>query len=451
MGSAETSVAQEEDTTPLSAVVVIFLIASFLPLQPYNFGGLALTPARMTLLLFFLPCLYWLATGRAGRLRAADYLLFGFVFWQSLSLLVNAGTDVIEFIGISAIEFLTPYLLARTLIRTPGQYRKAIRLCLVMVAMLAGAAAIEATTEIRIFNRIFDAVGRTYPPVPDQYERRLGMLRASGTFQHPIMFGVIMSLFFAPFFYMRRRNGKQGGPRRAAWSAAATFFSLSTGAWLSTLTQVGLILWGAVFRDKAWRWKVLMFLTALGYVTVDLLSNRTPFEVFVSYMTLNTGTGYMRVLIFSYGMDNVWAHPIFGLGLDDWERPSWMYSSSVDNFWLVAAMRYGIPAFLFCAGSYIATMIHLGRAKITDPAVALERNGLVFAMIGVALSACTVHLWGTSLYFLLFMWGAGGWMWDHVARNVSAPTGQKMPVSWDPEIDPAARPAMAMRRPGTAR
>ena len=444
--AADTTDAVEVDATPLSIIIPIFLIACFLPLQPYNIGGLALTPARMAQLVFFLPALFWFVTGRAGRLRASDYLMFGFILWSSLALFVHGGMSLIEFIGISAIEFLTPYLLARTLIRTPAQYRQTLRICFVVVVMLAGAAAIEATTEFRVFNRIFDVVGRTYPPVPDQYERRLGMVRAEGTFQHPIMFGVVMSLFFAPFFYMRRRDGRQGGARRAFWSAMATFFSLSTGAWLSTMTQVGLMVWGGIFSAQHWRWKVLMFVTALGYVTIDLFSNRTPFEVFVSYMTLNTGTGYMRVLIFSYGMDNVWANPVFGLGLGDWERPSWMYSASVDNFWLLSAMRFGIPGFLFCVASYVATLIQLGRAKITDPAVAMERNGLVFALVGVALSICTVHLWGTSLYFLLFMWGAGGWMWDYVNTSAPAAAGPKTPVSWSGGQPQIARPALAIRR-----
>ena len=33
--------------------------------------------------------------------------------------------------------------------------------------------------------------------------------------------------------------------------------------------------------------------------------------------------------------------------------PSFMVSNSVDNFWLITAMRYGIPAFVLMLGTYL--------------------------------------------------------------------------------------------------
>ena len=43
-------------------------------------------------------------------------------------------------------------------------------------------------------------------------------------------------------------------------------------------------------------------------------------------------------------MLNVWKYPLLGIGLGEWERPAWMFSSTIDAFWLVIMIRTGVPA-----------------------------------------------------------------------------------------------------------
>ena len=45
------------------------------------------------------------------------------------------------------------------------------------------------------------------------------------------------------------------------------------------------------------KWKLLALLGVLAYIVVDLLSNRSPIQVLISYGTFNQGTAYNRVLI----------------------------------------------------------------------------------------------------------------------------------------------------------
>ena len=68
----------------------------------------------------------------------------------------------------------------------------------------------------------------------------------------------------------------------------------------------------------------------------------------------------MRVHIWHYGTPSVLNYPIFGTGFNDWERPSWM-GGSIDNFWFVCAVRYGIPGFLFMAAGFLSVCFGLGR------------------------------------------------------------------------------------------
>ena len=396
---------------PIGPMAVAFLLAAALPVF-FSIGALAMTPARLVMVLAFFPVMFSALSGTMGRWRAADYLILIYVAWSSVAILVYGGLGQIEFVGISAIEFLTPYFLARVAIRNAAQYRTFLRLALFCITSLALLAFVEATTGKQILSELLRPLAPVYPQVPDSYDRRLGMVRAMATFQHPILFGVVMSAFVAPLFYTTRTDGKRGGWLFALPPIAATFFSLSSGAWLCVVAQFGLMAWNRILAAMKARWQLFGALAVAAYIVVDLLSNRTPFEVFISYAAFSSHTGYWRILIFQFGMDNVWANPIFGLGLADWERPAWMHSASVDNFWLLNAMRYGIPGFLSLAAFYISVIASMARSRPRTIPEKLHRNGHVFALVALILSLATVHIWGTALYFILFFIGAGMWMAD---------------------------------------
>jgi hypothetical protein len=101
----------------------------------------------------------------------------------------------------------------------------------------------------------------------------------------------------------------------------------------------------------------------MTYVGIDLFSTKTPFHVFVNYFTFSKQSAYNRILIFEYGTAEVARHPVFGIGLGDWERPVWM-SDSMDNFWLVTAVRYGVPAlFLLLLGLLLGILWKAGQRK----------------------------------------------------------------------------------------
>ena len=174
----------------------------------------------------------------------------------------------------------------------------------------------------------------------DAADMRMGLFRAQGVVDHPILWGVFCSIAIANTYYLYRDRRV----RRlvlTAFSTAMTFTSLSSGPLLSAVLQLGMISWGWITRNAWW---VLVGLVVFGYVTVDLLSNRTPVQVLISYLTFNPGSGYWRLHIWNYASAEVLRHPLFGIGLNDWARPGWLASSSVDNFWLNTAMRYGFRA-----------------------------------------------------------------------------------------------------------
>ena len=262
-------------------LVLIFLISLAIPLF-FHAGGLRLAPYRIVLLLMFVPLMIQWLTGRGGRIILPDMLVLGFCVWSVLALIVVHGpVEIWEFAGIFVVETMAPYWLARTSIRNAEAFRFFVASFFVVVAALAVVAAIEGVTGRLVVNEIFRGFGATFPNAP--LEPRWGLERAQATFEHPILFGVFVSAGFGLFFYALGRRGGMFRVLGPGASFAATFFSLSMGAYISVFLQIMLIGWDKVtgFIRLQSRWRILFYLVAAAYVTVDLLSNRTPFNVFI--------------------------------------------------------------------------------------------------------------------------------------------------------------------------
>ncbi len=124
-------------------------------------------------------------------------------------------------------------------------------------------------------------------------------------------------------------------------------------------------------------------------------------------------------------MVNVWENPLLGLGFNDWKRPVYMISGSMDNFWLVIAVRYGIPAFLCLAlGVFVPLLRIIFRDFRADPRLAQVRLAWVLTFVCLSFTLATVHIWGNIFSFVFFMFGAGVWM---VRAEVQAPQSDDGP------------------------
>ena len=131
-------------------------------------------------------------------------------------------------------------------------------------------------------------------------------------------------------------------------------------------------------------------------------------RVFLTYLTFSPHTAYNRLSIFNFGIQDVYANPIFGIGpFNLWSKPSWMHSDSMDNFWLYQAVHYGAPACIFIL---LACIVALSRnwAEINET-IRRARLGWSLSMIGLIIAAATVHLWHVGLSFFGLLLGIGAW------------------------------------------
>ncbi len=410
------------------AAVAIFFVAMMLPTAvSVNLGGLRLSAYRVVLIVMILPMLVQLLSGRKGRVHIFDLLVVAHCGWAVLALINWGGlAQGIESGGIYVVEFAGAYLLGRLYIRSYADFAAVARAYVVLVVATLVFTVPEALTGIHILHDgISGAMGGPLAPF---IEPRMGLERTFGPFDHPILYGVFSASAFslAYFVVAERRLLNPRGMAQVAGVVLATFMSASGGPYVVLMMQGFVAGWERVLGKVKGRWAALFTLFGLTYLAIDLFSTKTPFHVFVNYFTFSKQSAYNRILIFEYGTAEVARHPIFGIGLGDWERPVWM-SDSMDNFWLVTAVRYGVPALLLLLGLLLGLVYTAGRRRDLPVEWRRARHAWAFTLFGIAVAAATVHLWNALFVLFLFLIGAGAWLLDARPDEVRRQTPKPVP------------------------
>ncbi|MCU0839450.1 MAG: hypothetical protein MUE49_12130 [Rhodospirillales bacterium] len=422
-------------------LAVAFLVSLILPID-IHLGSLRFMPYRIVALVALIPCTVLVISGRAGALYKADILMMAHVGLAVLALLINHGFDHIEFAGMYVIETLGPYMLARCAVRSAADFRLIVWLALAMVVFMLPFTLYEADTGHRVLRNVF---GHSLEGA--RIDKRLGLDRAFGPFEHPILYGNFVASCLAITVYSLGRWGSRLIPSlAAAVVGAATFVSLSSGPLGTFMFQIYLMIWDKSTRGIRNRWGVLFALFVAAYIAIDILSNRNPFVVLSDYLTFSAETAYSRVLIYEFGTAEVWRHPLFGIGLNEWQRPDFK-SDSFDAFWLLQTMRYGIPAGLCLIGAVFVLCFALGRRAL-PPEVARYRKGWMISIVGLAVSGISVHFWGAVYGWLMFLLGSSAWMlvWPQqqaASTTTAAVTGAPMRKTQE-QGSVAAPPAAAL-------
>lgn len=413
--SARTLTGERAETRTPTFLVALFVASLIVPNYFYA-GSVRLAPFLIVLLVLFIPLVMMWLMGLAGRRILPDWLIAFVCLWSTLALIVAHGVgEALEPAGVIWLQVFGSYLLGRMSVKSAHQLKAVAMVYAVVVLALLPFALFESLTSRPLYLEIFGYLGPTY--AVNIMEPRWGLTRAQGAFEHPILFGIFVTSLFGLVFYQARHAKRRLLYALALPAIFATgFVSLSTGALLCLFVQCGLIVWDWMFRRYPQRWRVLMILVVAAYVVVDLLSNRSPFHVFVDYLTFNSGSAYNRILIWQYGTAEVWRHPLFGIGLGDWLRPWWM-SPSMDNFWLVMAVRYGLPAVLALAVAFLVILTRLGRADYPDEVRQDLRKGLAISIVGVFVAIGSVHLWNATFCWLMFLMGSAVWLTNPTGKT----------------------------------
>ena len=78
-------------------------------------------------------------------------------------------------------------------------------------------------------------------------------------------------------------------------------------------------------------------------------------------------------------------------------------------------------------------LVQIVRADLSDR-LADFRRGYVIALVGLAITLCTVHAWGATFVFVMFYIGAGSWIFTGTAGRAgrSAGSGPQSGARRDP-------------------
>lgn len=404
----------------LALPVVILLISFTLPPEmSISLGSLRLSPYRICLMIYLFPALMCVIRRQEGGFCLPDFCIFLHGIWATLALIVNMGmADGIESGGIYFIETFGAYILARAYVPSVRDYRDVVFLIFKIAAVLLAFAALESLSGHHLIRNIFKAV--LGGAGPHYIEPRLGLTRAFTSFEHPILFGVFSASAFAGTYYVVAQGRLCFATlKKLSVIMGATFFSLSGGPYTALALQIGLIAWDKITKGIKGRWYILLSILSAAWVVLTLLSNRSPILVFISYLTFSARSAYNRVHIWDYGTAEVARHPLFGIGLNDWIRAPWM-SSSMDNYWLLTTVRYGVPAFIFMLLAIILIIKAIHPRKAPNGLLKNGRKAFVVMLLGFALSGLTVHFWNALMVQFFFFLGCGLGLRDQRSSSVSS-------------------------------
>lgn len=410
-----------------SRILIIFIMLLGIP-WVLHLGPLRVSPYRIFLCLAFVPCLLNWVWGKAGGIKAADLAVIAFAGWVAASFVALHGSSGLQPAGISVIETLAPYFLARCCIRNAEDFRLFSKALFWLVAIMLPFVLIETATGWDGILRTFGLLLPTYEAVGTM---RAGLWRAQGAYDHPILLGLVCSTAFSlAYLVLGQGRALLRKASLAAIVAIATICSLSSGPMLGILLQGILIGWKRVADVIGLRFVWIVTILAVSFAQLACwLSNRSLLDVTIGRLTFDPLSYWFRNLIWQYGWSSVFNHVWLGSGMREWDRPSWM-PGSIDNVWLYFAVKHGLPASILLGLSVGICLMVVGFKRGLDARQRDYRCAYLVTVISCALVGLTVHFWDGAYVLIFCLLGSGLWIVDvDSATTSSANLRQRPPMT----------------------
>jgi hypothetical protein len=393
------------------AVLGCLLIPRGVELQ---LGTMMINPARILFLIFTIVALYQLYTG-AVVLRAtpADWFIAVNIGVIVISCVYHggrgAGTGLENATGM-LVDMGMAYFVARVFIRDMLCYRYFVRIAL----MIAAISAVSALGETFTGYSIIRAAWHMFFPQVDLVnltEQRYGLYRAQAAFREHILFGLYCSMVFALSVLIAPQNMSLSRNFYGAClvlCVAGVLSSMSSGPWLSMALCIMCLLYAWFTRNVRGRWKLLIGLVASVFLLLNICSNRGPIVLAIDYLTLDSSTGHFRLEMWDAVIAILHDNWLLGWGWGaDWPRPAWYITSSIDSFYAVWFVRSGVFAVLAILGFIFYSWFKIGALSGWRYPIAREALGWQICTICLFVSALTVDIFGTMIFAVYFMFGAG--------------------------------------------
>lgn len=325
-----------ETRLPLSLTLVLLVL--FVPQElSIFFGDLRFTFERL-LLILLIPVvavrLVQKVVSREYRFVASDLLVPLAALWMFAAPAVTYDIEyALHHSGPVVLEFLIAYAVTRLLLSGHGQALLFINLLCVLIVFVALDGALDTATG-SYFTRELSAQITGYGDLyynADMY--RLGLLRAMGPIEHPILFGFTCAIGFMLSIAVKIRwRGFC-----IAGSAFGLLLSFSSAPQQCVAMGLALLIYGRLLAGQRWKWHALK-IGAVTLVALLFAATPSPFGHLFDLFTIDPQTAYFRLYIWNIVGPVILQNPLFGVVAKDYA-----YQGSVDSVWLVLALTYGLP------------------------------------------------------------------------------------------------------------
>ncbi len=402
-------------------LAILFVISIFIPVEFHVLAGSLRLEAYRVVLAAVLIYAFIDINQILKKANLVDILLFCFVILASASLIYNHGLkDGIESSGILIIEILGSFYLARLFITTPKRYYEINMWFATILAFLLIFSLYEAFSKHRILHdwaKMITGNNSLDYRLYTHHYIRMGILRTTNLFAHPILYGTIGAIFFPFIVLLVAYKFKLTNAVKAVAIFIGMLTTLSSAPLLSVVFQAMTAILTRFWHGGKRFWFGFGFLALSGMILISALSNRGFFAILISYLTFNPITGYYRLLQWQYTMDDIKEHPLFGIGLHDWTRPEWM-NNSIDSFWLLMTLQHGIIASFILLFLCLYAVFHiLNKLHKFHPASRWMIRSWILAFMSLILIGFTVDYFGKIQPLFFFILGSIGWASNHQQIN----------------------------------
>ena len=353
--------------------------------------GAKFTVARVGIILLLIPALLKF-TKRGRHALVADLLAFATGFWMLVAAVQTGGLASLPAApGAEAIEFLGGYLVARGFffgVAAIETFITVLRVFAICSILLAVGDTVTGRWMIQ------DVVAGIVGAVPPGPVFRESLVRATSTFDHPILFGTFCSMVAGVLLYSARNT-----LTRIAYVIicfVGTALSLSSAALMSFVIVLFSYTYDKLMYRYTWRWYVIWSCVFVALLGLFVLSNR-PLGFLISHLTLDPQSSYFRLLIWDAALIRIGEFPLtgFGFGLFNHE----ILDTTIDSVWLVSSLHYGVPMVMLLFATNIATF--WPRQKLLT-----SRDGLMVKQLSCAFTIVLVIFMfaGFTVHFWNFMW-----------------------------------------------
>jgi hypothetical protein len=363
--------------------------------------------------------------GGRWKFSQSDFLTFVFAFCVGLSQILATGyKDAQNLIVDMAGSVLMPYMIAKMTLDKPEFQKKFVKQICLLACLILPIALYEFRFGLNLY-LVYLEPALSHKPSGWFTAIRWGYGRIAGPYGHSILAGMVYSsAWMLTGWLIGELRGEE--KKKYQWMRwiifAQMIMTMSRGPWLGSLFGVLILLIGRV-RDPVRKLRVLALpmIFAAGvavsafsaYVSVNRAGARSATQETAAY----------RKELYEKYIDIALAKSWTGWGLLTWPQVDGMWS--VDNHWLLLALRHGIPPVIAMALLMILLALRLGLASLPLPPPDRPLMLTLAAIIAMFfLSAATVYL-GLQAAQMLFM--VMGWS-DAVLKETPVRARREEPV-----------------------